>query len=89
MNPFATGYAEAIRASLPAEHRDAPFAPATLSRIIADCERFTELHGEWPLAEHGRGFWNGRSSGKHAPDFPPITVTLGDDGLIHLSEAGQ
>jgi len=96
MTPFATGYTEALRASLPAEHRDAPLAPATVERIIADCAWMAAFFGPaWdargPLAleEMGRGWFRDRQDGAYTDcvrAFPPLTVSLSDDGLIMLRE---
>lgn len=93
MTPFATGYTEALRQSLPAEHRDTPLAPATLSRIIGDCERYEGEHRILQMLgggerAFGRDLWTDRQDGK-LPDYPVLTVSLGEDGLIYLSEAGQ
>lgn len=59
-------------------------APETLALILKDCERFEALYGEWPLVEHGRGFWSGRQRDKHSPEFPPLTPALADDGKVYL-----
>ncbi len=56
-------------------------APATLSRIIGDCEG----HGG-STAEDGRRFYALRQMGDWGEAFPPLTVTLGEDGLIYLRE---
>ncbi len=61
-------------------------APETLAWFIAEGERFTQLYGEWPLEEHGRGFWEGRQRDKHSPEFEPATLTVRDDGLIYVAE---
>lgn len=61
-------------------------APSTLERIEADCARFAELYGDWPLPEHGQGFWIGRAKGKHSPEFWPCVPYLAPDGLIYLRE---
>lgn len=94
LSPFCQGYTAAIL-----EAANAPFhklARATLARIIADCEGvLTKFKPERPDAELGGCFWVGRNKGTHRPGeferagFPPLTVTLGDDGLIYLREAGQ
>jgi hypothetical protein len=96
MTPFATGYTEAMRESLPAEHRDAPLAPATLARIIADCERFKAL-GEREhfenidnTAKHGARLWWAVSRGIYRLDgFPPLTTTLSDSGQVVFGEEKQ
>lgn len=61
------------------------FHPSTLAAILKDCERFTKLYGEWPLRDHGEGFWKGRQKDKHSPEFPPQTPSLDDEGKVLLS----
>ncbi len=93
LDPFVQGYVEALLrpAYEPGVFIDAfhftDLAHETLARIKEDCERFTVLYGEWPLPEHGRGFWIGRQKDKHSPEFEPLTLYLGDDGLIYLRDA--
>lgn len=62
-------------------------SPDTLARIIADCARLTD--GDTTLTvSNGRAAWglrNGDWGRVHG--FPPLTVTLGDDGKIHTPEA--
>jgi len=94
MTPFATGYIEAIRKSLPPEYHEAPLAPATLSRIIEDCERWSEVASyRWQLIDPrdvAASLWREQQAGNWAHmGFTPLTVTLGDDGLIYFREAGQ
>jgi hypothetical protein len=65
-------------------------APATLSRIIGDCERYRALNKRTPdWTCDGRYFWERRQSDGCDTGFPPLTVSLGEDGLIYLAEAGQ
>lgn len=67
-------------------------APATLSRIIADCEGLQKLTppnwGESFAA--GELAWKCRAGGwvGFRDEYPPLTPYL-DDGLIYLREAGQ
>lgn len=82
LTPFATGYADAIRASLPEEHRDAPFADETLALIIADCESYRGGQD----ASDGPVFWFLRQE-RLLKRFPPQTPSLGDDGKVYLREA--
>jgi hypothetical protein len=62
-------------------------APENLARIMEDCERFAKEFGEWPGKEHGYGWWIGRQRGSYSPQFPPLTVYLGDDGKVYLRDA--
>jgi hypothetical protein len=64
-------------------------APATLWRIIADCTEFlTKTEGSFVhSAGDGRSFHRLRQQGLYTHiGFPPLTVNLGDDGLIYLRE---
>lgn len=116
IDPFAQGYIEAAlrwwlenggliemaRAGLtPAEalafYR---LAPATLARILQDCEAAlsTKLWGDssgdgrlfWSErgAEAFSGFFGGQQDGLRAL-FPPLTFRLGDDGLIYFGEGAH
>lgn len=93
LSPFVQGYVEAMFVAFgPYDWRDehggawpskfSDLAPATLQQIAEDCERLQQLHGEWPSAEHGRGFWVGRQKRNHAPLFPPLTLSLNDTGQV-------
>jgi hypothetical protein len=68
-------------------------APETLARIIADCGRFNESRIA-PLV-NGAGFWSKRQAGLYRghetgfPRFPPLALTLGEDGKLRFAEAGQ
>ncbi len=67
-------------------------APATLSRINGDCERFQGSRhfnntAEGALWLRGSNTWAWRNEGRY-PDFPPLTVSLGEDGLIYLRARG-
>lgn len=63
--------------------------PATLARIIADCEqmegRGLSDAGLKNSGDKGGTFWRLRQANIY-PSFPPLTLYLGDDGLIHLRE---
>lgn len=62
----------------------ADLAPETLARIIEDCRIASELpcYRQTPSQTYaGRVFWLERQSG-FPPNFPPITVYLGDDGKV-------
>lgn len=100
LSPFAQGYVEALfdqpielefGGQIHANWHKLGFSdlsPEALAMILRDCERFTELFGEWPLREHGEGFWIGRQKDKH-PDFPPLTPTLSEDGKVNLVVQAQ
>lgn len=98
LTPFAQGYVEAMLASVDRSVGGFSFpafsdlAPATLSRIIGDCEAADHLRpgvsAEGDRAS-GAQFHAMRQSGLFAVRFPPLTVSLGEDGLIYLAEAGQ
>lgn len=67
-------------------------APATLERIIGDCEvaLADKLCGYSNHPQTGEMFWKDRQANQlngMAPHFPPLTVTLGEDGLIYLGVA--
>ncbi|MCR5876962.1 hypothetical protein [Phenylobacterium sp. J367] len=100
LTPFQQGYVEALFASIAARAtreagwRDVPYgfhhlAPETLARILKDCEAYQGRYLAMQLtgsdATWGRYFWADRQNGIYA-DWPPLTVTLGDDGLIYLRE---
>lgn len=92
MTPFAEGYVEALRKSLPPEHQDAPLAPETLARILEDCERALAdvLCNFQGTQAHGEQFWRERQSDQlngWEPRFPPLHPYLAEDGLIYLREA--
>lgn len=70
------------------------WAPETLARIIADCAVVGPTFAHLPALrqiEGGRDFWANRQSGSlrryHLKPFPPLTVTLGDDGKVRFGEA--
>jgi hypothetical protein len=85
LSPFEQGYTAPILEAV-----GAPFhklAPETLAQIIKDCgERWPQvphLRGDDSKRDEGRAFWHFRNQGIIA-DFPPLTPTLADDGLIYL-----
>lgn len=73
----------------------ADLAPETLARIIADCEAFAPgPHPDLAPAKYGREFYTARHNGfsgwsvdcaDYACRFPPLTVTLGDDGKARFA----
>lgn len=95
LSPFCQGYIEAMlreHCKLYPHTGFSDLAPATLARIIADCAGLQKLTppnwGESFAA--GELAWKCRAGGwvGFRDDFPPLLVTLGDDGLIYLG-AGQ
>lgn len=92
LTPFAQGYVEAMFRTHVVGHSVNGFgplgfsdlAPETLARIIADCEAVAirSLPGE----ERARGgkWWASRQAGDW-PDFPPLTLTLGEDGKVRFA----
>lgn len=72
-------------------NRFSDLAPETLALIRRDCER-AEALSVWPFGRlynpntaGGTVFWADRQDGAVAGHgFPPLTVTLGDDGKVHL-----
>jgi len=95
--PFTQGYIEALFASIeyPAAQDTAylpkafsDLAPATLARIIEDCavELFSR-DGDEDLRVEGEAFWDERQDSLRHPNFPPLTVHLGDDGKVRFAEA--
>lgn len=68
-------------------------APETLARIIEDCTTFLEwnrLAGTRcfvadGMTARGRSWWGERNRGLDAPRWPPLTLTLGDDGKVRFA----
>ena len=69
--------------------------PSALQRIMADCERAVDLFvvPMGPLynanVAGGRCFWSDRQASYLGEEFPPLTISLAEDGLIHLSEVAS
>jgi len=103
LTPFMQGYVEAAFAdlTLPLANGDPiaaygffrDLAPATLSAMMADCERFLSGLGKrWiDRPDSGAEFWRRRQE-QYWPgsfgfrvikDWPRVTLYLGDDGLIY------
>jgi len=69
-------------------------APETLAQIIADCEAAVGLrveptgHTFTNTAQGGYLFWEARQTDNFmgAVGFPPLTVTLGEDGKVRFSQ---
>lgn len=67
-------------------------ARETLARIIEDCALAGPFWCMPKTAEGGRNFWAARQNpGKwnNTGTFPPLTVSLGDDGKVYLREVGR
>jgi hypothetical protein len=58
-------------------------APETLARIIEDCDAYPLLFpSQGPATAYlGACFWADRQAGR-CPNFPPLTVSLNDDGKV-------
>lgn len=82
--PFVAGYIAAIRSDHP-EIGDAPFAPETLARVMEDCGRMVDvllpIDPSKASAVLGAKAWTLRQA-REWPDFPPLTLSLGDDGKV-------
>lgn len=104
LSPFQQGAVEAALRELrfrlrAARHYDAAknvrfdrLTPATLQRIMADCERqaAAAYSDRAPDRLDGEIFWEARQAGRlRSHGFPPLTTSLAEDGLIHLSEVGE
>jgi len=110
LSPFYQGYIEALIADSIDDLCPDPMhpfsnllgfsdiAPATLARIMADCERHPNNKGTDPDVQwrRGRNAWDDRNPygatyGSRVSGYwyPPLTPYLGDDGLIYLKEPDQ
>lgn len=61
-------------------------APATLAAMLKDCEaRLSQASPPYPnTREEGARTWEKRQAGKlKLHGFPPVTLSIGDDGLIY------
>jgi hypothetical protein len=95
LNPFVQAYVEAAINSLSGDFvgvwtpdrgpRFSDLAPETLAGMLKDCEDFRLLAPRW-ISHGGAFFWCERQADR-APGFPPLRVTLGDDGRIYLEPA--
>lgn len=68
-------------------------SPEALAMILGDCEAYRaerDERGPYPAAhwtaERGGDFWGSRQCGTWI-NFPPYTVSLGDDGKVRLAVA--
>jgi hypothetical protein len=74
--------------------RFSDLAPSTLQRFIEDCAAHEKAY---PLQAHdprrrnrGFNFWRNRQAGMWAKSgWPPLTLYIGDDGLIYAREADR
>jgi len=95
LDAFTQGYVEALLRSMglqyfgSGESDDTPrfvgfsdLAPETLATIIRDCAEYTAAPDDRTL---GSWFWHNRQQGIIGPR-PPLTPTVGSDGLIYLKE---
>lgn len=70
-------------------------SPEALAMILGDCEAFCSAFGrDTRILPQGQAFWTQRQDGgwaNQSPSFPPLRVSLSDDGKIHLQpeEAGR
>lgn len=100
LDPFTQGYIEAVFASTTGRTAGVTFeafrdrgykpvgfshlAPETLVRIMEDCAAFRAWKPDVEMtAKDGAWFWNHRQA-IGWPDFPSLTVYLGDDGLVRF-----
>ena len=94
LSPFQKGYIEAMFSSAVAPQTMWPcrfqdLAPETLVRILSECkERSESLGSPFKTEWLGQNFWECRQRNEFeggSYDFPPLTVTLGDDGKIRFA----
>jgi hypothetical protein len=88
LSPFEQGYTAPILEAV-----GAPFhklAPETLALIMKDCGEWVRMFekdavfgGIAEKPSEGSGFWSLRQRDRLS-NFPPLTITLADDGLIYL-----
>lgn len=100
LSPFVQGYIQAmfksgvvISGKIITLHElgFSDLAPETLDRILKDCEAVQALWSPRAFPNThagGAAFWRDRQSGSFPKLFPPLLVSLGDDGLVYLKEAG-
>jgi len=103
LSPFAQGYVEAaMREFVEQQRLSKPgfwvgfrhIHPEALATILRDCEAWLTEYTERSAAtipsmpEVGREFWRIRQEGKRRT-FPPLTITLGDDGKVCLAPTTQ
>lgn len=66
------------RGDVAIEPRFSDLAPETLAAILKDCEANSSTDS---TKRSGALFWRNRQEGA-VPDFPPLTLTLSDDGEV-------
>jgi hypothetical protein len=93
LTPFQQGYVEALFASvMPPRTVNPSFAsgfsdlsPEALALILRDCERWQEQFPAVGKHKDGAAFWELRTKQYvKRPDFPPLTVSLSDEGKVQL-----
>lgn len=63
-------------------------SPEALAAIMGDCARYQRSEiAELCNGAEGRWFWHARNLRDDLKDFPPLTVSLGDDGKVSLTPA--
>lgn len=102
LTPFAQGYVEALFASERPGYDDAglgghyvcgfsDLSPEALALILRDCAAFIETAHPPTSPDNdqrrGRAFWRLRQLNRYAGMWPPLTVSLDDDGKVRLAVA--
>lgn len=63
------------------------WSPSTLAAIRKDCSAFMKERRVTDLRAEGERFWKARQIGAHIV-YPPLTLSLGDDGLVYAGVTG-
>lgn len=96
LSPFMQGYIEAFKEwndlavgdKMPVDWGFKDIAPDALAAIISDCERYQSVGLGDDNYTHGYRFgltrFREQIGGGFHPDFPPLTVQLGDDGKVRF-----
>lgn len=98
LDAFTQGYVEALLKNLIVDQQtnsrgetiheqDAGFSdlsPEALAMILADCAAWHKSHPGSTRRAHGQRLWTERQLGT-LDRFPPLTVSLGDDGKVRLA----
>ena len=100
LDPFTQGYVEAAKQAFPLPTMPDPggetpshmqldwgfsdLASETLATILKDCARALSFGRYANTEAEGRVFWRSRQTGRHGDGFPPLTISLGDDGKVYL-----
>jgi hypothetical protein len=90
LDPFTQGFmlaaSEAVAWQTGKVIRFRDWSTEALAMILADCAAATSW--QWTLLSAqmmGASFWQNRQRGDYGPLYPPLTVSLGDDGKVRLS----